>query len=114
MALQARSAKSRRGTMSRRGRHGLQVPKRKRSGKAAQLGRPVLASLAQLTPEAWRATFERSAIGIALLDTSGHFLATNSAFQETLGYASEELVGRSFVDFAHEEDRPGNVALAQE
>ena len=41
--------------------------------------------------ERWRAVFENSAIGVALTDLSGRFLATNSAFQKMLGYTEEEI-----------------------
>jgi len=40
--------------------------------------------------ERWRAVFENSAIGVALTDISGRFLATNSAFQKMMGYTEEE------------------------
>src|SRR5262249_39351004 len=42
--------------------------------------------------ERWRAVFENSAIGVALTDLSGRFLATNSAYQKMLGYTEEEIV----------------------
>lgn len=35
--------------------------------------------------ERWRSVFDNSAIGVALTDQSGRFLATNSAFQKMLG-----------------------------
>ena len=50
--------------------------------------------------ERWRAVFENSAIGVALTDQSGRFLATNSAFQKMLGYTEEEI-GDTHVPGAH-------------
>ena len=45
--------------------------------------------------ERWRAVFENSAIGVALTDMSGRFLATNSAYQKMLGYTDEEIGKRN-------------------
>ncbi len=59
----------------------------------------------------WRRVFENSAIGIALTDLDGHFLATNVAYQGMLGYTDEELHARSWLDVTHEDDRKGNWAL---
>src|SRR5437870_3881634 len=39
--------------------------------------------------ERWRAVFESSGIGIAIMDLEGHFVATNRAFQEIVGYTDE-------------------------
>src|SRR3989442_16021488 len=36
--------------------------------------------------ERWRSVFENSAIGVALTDLNGHFLATNHVFQAMVGY----------------------------
>jgi len=62
----------------------------------------------------WRAIFENSAVGIALADRQGKFIATNRAYREMVGYSDEELQAMSFMDLTHEEDRPANAALAQE
>ena len=35
--------------------------------------------------------FENSAIGVALADLNGRFIATNRVFQRMLGYTEEEL-----------------------
>jgi PAS domain S-box-containing protein len=47
----------------------------------------------QKSEERWRAVFENSAIGVALTDPRGRFLATNSAFQKMLGYPEEDTTG---------------------
>jgi len=59
----------------------------------------------------WRRVFENSAIGIALTDLDGRFLATNAAYQAMLGYTEEELRARSWLDVTHEDDRKTNWAL---
>src|ERR687898_3532487 len=53
--------------------------------------------------ERWRAVFENSAIGVALTDLSGRFLATNSAFQKMLGYTDEEIRRLTFLELTHED-----------
>jgi formate hydrogenlyase transcriptional activator len=64
--------------------------------------------------ERWRAVFENSAIGVALTDHKGHFLATNPVYQKMLGYTDEELRKRSFLDVTHEDYRESNWTLAAE
>ncbi|WP_434150897.1 sigma 54-interacting transcriptional regulator [Methylocaldum gracile subsp. desertum] len=64
--------------------------------------------------ERWRQVFENSAIGIALSNVDGRFLAANAAFQRMLGYTGEELLALSWPDITHEEDRGNNLALYQE
>src|SRR5205823_14766191 len=41
--------------------------------------------------ERWRSVFENSAIGVALTDLNGRFMAVNRAYQEIVGYTEEEL-----------------------
>lgn len=62
----------------------------------------------------WRAVFENSAIGVALEDMNGRFLAANPAYQKMLGYAEEELQKLTFVDVTHEDCRERNLELATE
>ena len=64
--------------------------------------------------ERWRAVFENSAIGVALTDLNGHFLATNHVFQAMVGYTEEELRAVNFLDVTHEEHREANWALITE
>ncbi|WP_052959124.1 PAS domain S-box protein [Methanoculleus sediminis] len=63
--------------------------------------------------EAWfRGIYERAGIGIALVGLDGHFLDTNPAFQEMLGYGGDELRGMHFADITHPDDLAGDTALA--
>jgi PAS domain S-box-containing protein len=62
----------------------------------------------------WRAVFENSAIGVALTDMTGRFLATNSAYQQMLGYSDEELKKLTFLELTLEDDAQRNWALVAE
>lgn len=53
----------------------------------------------------WRAIYERSAIGIAVVDHQRRFLTTNPAFCQMLGYTPEELKGVSVLALTHPQDR---------
>jgi PAS domain S-box-containing protein len=64
--------------------------------------------------ERWRSVFENSAIGVALADLNGRYLATNHVFQAVLGYTEEELRALSFLDVTHEDYIEANVALVTE
>ena len=64
--------------------------------------------------ERWRSVFENSAIGVALTDLDGRFIATNPVYQEMLGYTEEELQKLSFLDITHEEDIEPNLTLIGE
>jgi PAS domain S-box-containing protein len=64
--------------------------------------------------ERWRSVFENSAIGVALTDLNGRFIATNPVYQEMLGYTGEELQKLSFLDITHEENREPNRTLIGE
>ena len=64
--------------------------------------------------ERWRAVFENSAIGVALADLNGRFLATNSAYQKMLGYTEEELRKLTFLDLTREDYRESNWSFITE
>src|SRR5246500_4122853 len=64
--------------------------------------------------ERWRSVFENSAIGVALSDLNGRFLATNRVFQAMVGYTEEELRAVSYLDVTHEDYREANRALIAE
>src|ERR1700752_3077152 len=64
--------------------------------------------------ERWRSVFENSAIGVALSDLNGRFLATNHIYQTMVGYTEEELRALHFLDFTHEDYRQANWALITE
>jgi len=64
--------------------------------------------------ERWRSVFENSAIGVALTDLNGRFLATNDVYQTIVGYTEEELRALYFLDVTHEDHREANWALITE
>jgi PAS domain S-box-containing protein len=64
--------------------------------------------------ERWRSVFENSAIGVALTDLNGRFLATNHVFQAMVGYTEEELRALTFLDITHEYYLQANWSLITE
>ncbi|UVT15877.1 MAG: PAS domain S-box protein [Nitrospira sp.] len=68
----------------------------------------------QESEKRWRAVFENSAIGIALTDLNGRFLAINSAYQRMIGYSPDEFQSLRFIDITHEDDRDRNRVLITE
>jgi PAS domain S-box-containing protein len=64
--------------------------------------------------ERWRSVFENSAVGVALTDMDGRFLAANHVYQAMLGYTEEELRALQFLDITHEDYREANRALIAE
>jgi formate hydrogenlyase transcriptional activator len=64
--------------------------------------------------ERWRSVFENSAIGVALTDLRGRFLATNAVYQNMLGYTAEEFDSLTFLDLTHENYRQSNWQLTTE
>ena len=64
--------------------------------------------------ERWRSVFENSAIGVALTDLNGRFLATNHVYQTIVGYTEQELGALCFLDVTHEDYREANWALITE
>jgi two-component system cell cycle sensor histidine kinase/response regulator CckA len=55
--------------------------------------------------EKFRTLFERTAVGIALIDIEGRLMECNPALQEMLGYRKEEILTRVFSEFTHVEDK---------
>jgi len=52
----------------------------------------------------FRAVFDGAPIGLKLMDLDGCIVETNRAFQQMLGYSSEQLRGRPFSELAHPDD----------
>jgi PAS domain S-box-containing protein len=51
---------------------------------------------------------------IAVADLQGRFTRVNPAFERTLGYSSEELRSRPYVEFVHPDDRSRTLQAADE
>lgn len=62
----------------------------------------------------WRSVFENSAVGVALTDLNGRFIATNPVYQKMLGYTQNELAQLSFLDITCEESLEHNRSLVDE
>jgi PAS domain S-box-containing protein len=64
--------------------------------------------------EKWRSVFENSAVGVALADLNGRFIATNPVFQRMVGYTDDELRQLTFLDITHEENIEQNRSLVRD
>ena len=58
----------------------------------------------------FRAVFDHSAVGIALIETDGRLAATNPALQQFLGYSASELMNRRLYHLVPEDDANGLAA----
>jgi formate hydrogenlyase transcriptional activator len=64
--------------------------------------------------EWWRSVYQNSAIGVALTDLNGCFLAVNRAYEKMLGYTEEELHKLTFLEITEEDYRGANWELVGE
>ena len=53
--------------------------------------------------ERWRAVFDNTCVGIALLDGSGRYVDVNPAYERMLGYSLDELRSKNCQDLAYDE-----------
>jgi PAS domain S-box-containing protein len=90
--------------------HIRDITERQRSEDALRLAHAQLVR----SEERWRSVFESSAVGVALTDLNGRFIATNPIFQKMLGYAEQELHQLTSLEVTHEEDLEHNEALIRE
>lgn len=56
-------------------------------------------------------TFRDSPIGMAVLDSSGHYVEVNDAFGRILGRAADFFVARHFSEYTHPDDLPRDIEL---
>lgn len=68
---------------------------------------------AQAQAEADR-IFNLSSDLISVADFKGHFTRVNPAFERALGYSSEELLSRPYVEFVHPDDRSSTLRVADQ
>ena len=64
--------------------------------------------------ERWRRLFETSSAGMALTDLTSRYVATNSAFQNMLGYSDEEFKTLTALDITHPDERAISEAVVAE
>ncbi len=62
----------------------------------------------------FRVIFNKSPLGIALVDLEGRPFLTNAACQKMIGRTAEELRGMVFTEFTHPEDRDKDMDLYRE
>ncbi|MBA3553599.1 MAG: response regulator, partial [Gemmatimonadales bacterium] len=48
---------------------------------------------------------------LCIMDLDGRFTRVNPAFRQVLGYTDAELLGRSFLDFVHADDRKSTASV---
>ena len=60
----------------------------------------------RVSEERFRRIFQHSASGMVLVSPDFHFLQVNDGFCRMLGYTESELLGKTFQDVTHPEDRP--------
>src|SRR5262249_54740769 len=61
----------------------------------------------------FRRVFEQSPLGKAMAGLDFRFRAVNPALRAMLGYSEDELIGRSFLDVVHLDDRQNCATLGQ-
>ena len=64
--------------------------------------------------ERFRRAFEDSPIGMALVGLDGRFLRVNRTLCEITGFATDELLARTFQEITHPDDVEQDVALTEE
>jgi two-component system cell cycle sensor histidine kinase/response regulator CckA len=77
-------------------------------------GRKEAAEALRRSEERFRAIFDHTAVGVALISADGHILQTNHALQEILGYSDEELFHLTLAEITHPHDLPEDLRLHQE
>jgi PAS domain S-box-containing protein len=61
----------------------------------------------------FRSAFEKTAVGMVLLDNNGRFLRANRAFCTLVGYSEEELLPKTFLEITHPEDLEKNLPVVK-
>ena len=107
-------ARARNLVMMKRARDALQRELASQSEDLSELTRELIANQRALqrsvealleSEQRWRALYEHSPVGMALVDASGLIRATNPAFQHMLGYSRDELRNASLLKITTEEDQ---------
>lgn len=55
----------------------------------------------QKSENLFKLLYEKAPLSYQSLDENGHFIVVNKTWLEVLGYAKEEVIGKSFADFLH-------------
>ncbi|HMD58855.1 MAG TPA: PAS domain S-box protein, partial [Steroidobacteraceae bacterium] len=83
----------------------------RRSPVAAHAGRAPTVSAMFRRGQPFRAAFEDTAIGMALVNPAGKFLRVNQALCAIVGYTSAELLSLTFQSLTHPEDLGGSLRV---
>lgn len=68
----------------------------------------------QISEQRFRAVFEKTAIGMGLVDVTGKLIASNPALHKIIGYSPEELLTMTLVDYTHPDDVADDLTLYKE
>ena len=76
-------------------------------------GRKLAEAALRDSEQRFRRVFEQSPLGKAMAGLDFRFRAVNPALCAMLGYTEDELIGRSFLDIVHPDDRENCAALGR-
>jgi PAS domain S-box-containing protein len=65
----------------------------------------------RLSEERFRSVFEQAAVGLTQIRLDGRIQVANTRYCEMTGYTADELVGKSFLEITHPEDRPDSSEM---
>ena len=80
-----------------------------REGSGLRKGRRSLRAQEQRLGE-FETFFNLSVDLLCIAGTDGYFRRVNPAWQKTLGYSDNELLGRPFIELIHPDDQPATLA----
>ncbi|MCP4348469.1 MAG: PAS domain S-box protein [Desulfobacterales bacterium] len=64
--------------------------------------------------ELFRAVFQNAGVGVSLADMNRKIVQTNPALRRILGYTDDELIGMTFTELTHPDDREKSSILHRE
>jgi len=64
--------------------------------------------------ERYRAVYQQAAVGIERLDAQGRMIEVNAMICQILGYGLDELLGRSYLEITHPDDREDDRTVMEE
>jgi two-component system cell cycle sensor histidine kinase/response regulator CckA len=73
-------------------------------------GRQLIEAVQRESEERFRAIFSQAAVGMAQVGLDGKWLLVNSRFCEMLGYSEAEVLGKTWQDITHPDDRDKALA----
>lgn len=62
----------------------------------------------------FRSTFDNASIGVALISLDGHYFQANTRMIEMLGYSTQELVGKPWMEVTHPDDLDGCLCCVRD